>query len=311
MITAAIGLSHSPLLDRARADPIVERGFSDAVADAAAVMRDARPDAIIVFFPDHMNGFFHGDIPDFALSETADSLGDYGTAPGAIDVPGYLVRSLSASLLAQGIDVPLLSHMIVDHGAAQPMELLRTTSPVIPFFINCALAPRPSFRAVEALGKAIGIWAQAVNKRIVVIGSGGLSHDPPLPIRTAEDLDAPSAPRTLSHQERATRQMRVYDAALTFGTGEAGACRPLSPAWDNALLDALESGRTDIAADWDDQAVIEASGAGGHEVRCWVAAFAALAVAGPYDVRRRHYAPVAEWLTGMGLLAATPSVLKG
>ena len=309
MIAGAICLSHSPLLDRVRAKPTVERAFHAAVADASALLAAAAPDAVIVFHPDHLNGFAHGRIPEFCIGQSEESLGDFGTEPGALEVPAGLAEALADRLAAAGHPVELRSGMIVDHGAAQPLELLGNTAPIIPFFINCALAPRPDFRRVEALGRAVGKWAQSSGKRIVFIGSGGLSHDPPmqaLPAGSEQDT-GPSQPRILDHAARVARQARVYAAAETFAAGKTSKSRPLAPDWDVAFMDALASGRTDVAADWTDPSLTETAGSGGHEVRCWIAAMAALTAAGPYSIHHRFYAPVAEWLTGMGVMAAPPT----
>lgn len=310
MITAAICLSHSPLMDRARADRSVELAFLAAVSDAAATLKDRKSDATIIFYPDHLNGFFHGRVPEFALCRTAEALGDFGTAPGALNVPADLVASLADTLIAQGFDVAVVDEHVVDHGGTQPIELLGIDGPVIPVFINCAVAPRPSIARVEALGAAVGAWAEAQAAGLAIIGSGGLSHDPPLPVRADEDLVSASlgAPRILSHAERVARQARVYSAAEAFTAGRASHSRALAPDWDLAMMEMLSSGMVGVGAQWSDDEISNAAGSGGHEVRCWVAAFAALRAAGDFAVRYRFYAPVPEWLTGMGLLAALPII---
>jgi 2,3-dihydroxyphenylpropionate 1,2-dioxygenase len=41
-----------------------------------------------------------------------------------------------------------------------------------------------------------------------------------------------------------------------------------------------------------------------HEVKTWVAAFAALAAFGDYQARERYYRPIPEWIAGFGSLSA-------
>lgn len=310
MITSSICLSHSPLLDRARAERSVESLFNTTISRTATALAAATPDAVIVFYPDHLNGFFDGPIPDFAMCEAAESLGDWGTAPGNIEVPVDLVRSLSTYLTTAGFNVPVFPSTLVDHGAAQPIELLHVQAPIIPFFINCAALPRPSFKAVEDLGRSVGHWAHANGKRIAIVGSGGLSHDPPLPQRTAHSTGLPMAPKILTHKERVARQARVYAAAEAFAAGSTSLSRPLAPDWDVEFMNALAEGRTDIAENWDDSDVSETGGNGAHEVRCWIAAMAAVSAAGPFEIMDRYYAPVPEWLTGMGILSAVPTSFR-
>ena len=50
---------------------------------------------------------------------------------------------------------------------------------VIPVFINGAAAPMPRTKRVIELGKVIGEYLKSLDERILIIGSGGLSHDPP------------------------------------------------------------------------------------------------------------------------------------
>jgi 2,3-dihydroxyphenylpropionate 1,2-dioxygenase len=43
-----------------------------------------------------------------------------------------------------------------------------------------------------------------------------------------------------------------------------------------------------------------------HEVKTWVAAFAALSAFGPYQTEGRYYRPIPEWIAGFGALGAQP-----
>ena len=74
--------------------------------------------------------------------------------------------------------------MDVDHGTVQPLEGLfgdATTKPVIPIFINSVATPLGPIRRVRALGTAVGDFLAGLGKRVLIVGSGGLSHDPPVP----------------------------------------------------------------------------------------------------------------------------------
>ncbi|MNC20485.1 2,3-dihydroxyphenylpropionate/2,3-dihydroxicinnamic acid 1,2-dioxygenase [compost metagenome] len=44
-----------------------------------------------------------------------------------------------------------------------------------------------------------------------------------------------------------------------------------------------------------------------HEVKTWVAAFAALSAFGPYQASDRYYRPIPEWIAGFGSLSARPA----
>ena len=55
---------------------------------------------------------------------------------------------------------------------------------------------------------------------------------------------------------------------------------------------------------WQDNEVTGVGGTGAHEVRTWVAAFAAQSIMGPYDSKVEYYEVVREWLTGMCVMTA-------
>lgn len=47
-------------------------------------------------------------------------------------------------------------------------------------------------------------------------------------------------------------------------------------------------------------------GGSAHEVRTWIAAYAALAATGSYTMTSRFYEPVPEWIAGFSITTATP-----
>ncbi|WP_459953492.1 DODA-type extradiol aromatic ring-opening family dioxygenase, partial [Mycobacterium avium] len=51
--------------------------------------------------------------------------------------------------------------------------------PVIPVAVNCATAPLPTGRRVAGFGAAVGRFLDSVDQRVLLIGTGGLSHSPP------------------------------------------------------------------------------------------------------------------------------------
>jgi 2,3-dihydroxyphenylpropionate 1,2-dioxygenase len=55
---------------------------------------------------------------------------------------------------------------------------------------------------------------------------------------------------------------------------------------------------------WDNDDMIAQAGNASHEVRTWVAAYAALASAGPYRMTGRYYRPIPEWIAGFAVATA-------
>ncbi len=156
MIVGSICMSHSPLMDTNRAAPETEARFNAAIGKAGTFAAGLEPDLTVVFYPDHINGFFYNLLPAFCVGIEGSSVGDFGTVSGKLDIPEALASECAASLLDAGVDVAISHRLQVDHGAVQPLELLALQYPlsrIIPVFINCAAAPRPSFaRAARALG---------------------------------------------------------------------------------------------------------------------------------------------------------------
>lgn len=312
MIVGGAFLSHTPYLDRARARSDVEQRFHQAVAKAAAEASRLEPSLVVIFFPDHFNGFFYGLMPPYCIGMAAHSIGDFGTVPGKLDVAEELAGACAAFCLGEGCDVAMSHDMRVDHGAAQPLELLFPEAghpPVLPIFINCAAPPLPTMGRVVALGQAIGRWAQTTGQRILVIGSGGISHDPPLPNFQAMSGAARQALISggeAGHRQRLARQSRVFNLGSDFAAGQASSIRSLNPAWDDAILTRLEAGDVDLADIWDDHGVTREAGRGAQEMRCWVAALAAMSAQSDYRMERLFLEEVPEWITSTAVSFAWP-----
>nr|WP_280951756.1 3-carboxyethylcatechol 2,3-dioxygenase [Nitratireductor sp. StC3] len=310
MIVGSVCMSHSPLLERNSADAGIERRFDAAIAAATGYIADLAPDLTIVFHPDHINGFFYDLLPAFCVGAQATSIGDFGTAAGRLSVPEDTAMDLSRFLLGAGIDTAISYKMEVDHGAVQPVEILSAAhdlSNLIPVFINCAAAPRPTFERVRALGCALGDWARQRSERILIIGSGGLSHDPPMPAlanATPEVRSRLINGGELTHAQRVARQARAIEECKKVLAGTSKTL-PLDPAWDRRLLDGFVSGDLTTLDDFSEDEITATGGRGGHEVRSW---FAALAALGPdYKAEELFYEPMDVWLTGMGVLKASPA----
>ena len=310
MIVGSVCMSHSPLMDRNRAKPDTEKRFNAALKKAQDFAADLEPDLTVIFHPDHVNGFFYRLLPSFCVGIEGSSVGDFGTVAGKLDIPAELAMDCAEHVLKDGVDTAVSYQMEVDHGATQPVELLsgeRSLARMIPIFINCAIAPRPSFDRVRAIGAAVGRWAASCPERVLILGSGGLSHDPPIPaLATANPAVRQRLIEggSLGHDARMARQNAVIGegAKLVNGTSKL---LPLDPEWDQMLLDAFSSGNLSGLDDTSDDELTATGGRGGHEVRAWVAALAAM---GPgYNSDVLFYEEIGEWLTGMGVMTATPA----
>ncbi|MFC9557955.1 3-carboxyethylcatechol 2,3-dioxygenase [Rhodococcus sp. NPDC056960] len=311
MSLALLAMSHSPLLEHAELPADVSAELNTAFEQARAFVRDYDPDIIVNLAPDHYNGFFYTLMPAFCIGYAAESIGDYGSQAGRLDVPEEIARGLAEYVIDQGIDLTVSLDMQVDHGAVQPMEVLYgdiAAKPVVPVFLNSVAPPFTPVKRVRMLGEAIGGFLSGLDKKVLLIASGGLSHDPPVPrLATA----TPEQRRALLGQggpitpeARAARQQRVIDAARDFAAGTA-VIQDLAPDWDRELMRILASGDLSPLDAWKPEEMTKIAGNSSHEVRTWIAGYAALGATGSYTVQYSYYRPIRELIAGFGLTTAT------
>jgi 2,3-dihydroxyphenylpropionate 1,2-dioxygenase len=305
-------MSHSPLLNLPGPSRDLLDDIEEAIAQARAFVDDYDPELVVIFSPDHYNGFFYRAMPPFCIGLSASGVGDYGTHSGPLPVPQDLAEQCAEAVLDAGVDVAVSASMDVDHGTVQPLEKLfgnATARPVIPIFVNGVAVPLGPLHRIRALGTAVGGYLATLDKRVLVIGSGGLSHSPPVPTLAT----APPAARErivhgrpMTSEQRQARQTAVMEAARSFAAGESD-LQPLNPAWDQRFLEIVDAGRLDEFDQWSNSFVLYEGGSSAHEIRTWIAAFAALQTAGEYRTRLRYYKQAEELIAGFAIRTATPT----
>jgi len=304
-------MSHSPLLNLPGPSRDLLDDIEGAIAEARAFVEDYDPELVVIFSPDHYNGFFYKVMPPFCIGMNANGVGDYGTHAGPLNVPADLAADCAKAVLGAGVDVAVSASMDVDHGTVQPLEKLfgdATSRPVIPIFVNAIAVPLGPLHRCRALGTAVGAYLATLDKRVLVLGSGGLSHSPPVPtLATAPPavLERIVHGRPMTSDQRQARQATVIDAAKRFAAGGSD-LQPLNPAWDHRFLEIIDAGRLDDVDQWSNSFVLHEGGGSAHEIRTWVAAFAALESAGPYQTEMRYYKPAAELIAGFAIRTAVP-----
>jgi 2,3-dihydroxyphenylpropionate 1,2-dioxygenase len=301
--------SHSPLMTTGieESEQGVQGQFFREMESCAKALHEFNPDLVVVFGPDHFNGFFYELMPAFCIGTAAEATRDWHLPSGTLRVPREIALGCVRHLQARDFDVALSHAMKVDHGITIP--LLKLTGAldrydVMPVFINCAADPRPSFRRVRGLGAAIGEFLAGQDMRITVVGSGGLSHDPPTP---RIDHNAPAATERLVKRQTPTqdeydaRESRVIRAARELVVGQ-GPCLPPSEQWDHEFLNSFVDARLENFDAMSDAEIDRVAGFGAHEVRTWVAAGATAQKLGSPRAELRYYHLVPEWITGMGIV---------
>ena len=121
---ALVTMSHSPLMGFT--EPAVEtrERVDMALGGARKFVAEFDPELVVLFGPDHYNGFFYDMMPSFCIGASAESIGDYDTPAGPLLVDHDVAWTFVRAALDAEIDVALSERMYVDHGVAQPLEVL-------------------------------------------------------------------------------------------------------------------------------------------------------------------------------------------
>ncbi|MRD46015.1 protocatechuate 3,4-dioxygenase [Caenimonas koreensis DSM 17982] len=159
--------------------------FFDGFLPVHQWLGEVKPDVAVVFYNDHGLNFFLDKMPTFSVGAAAEYRNaDEGwgipTLPpfkGQPDLSWHLIEHLVDS----EFDITTCQEMLVDHAFTLPLKLFWPQGcPVttVPICINTVQFPLPSAKRCYALGRAVGeaIRSWDSDKRVVVVGTGGLSH---------------------------------------------------------------------------------------------------------------------------------------
>lgn len=310
MARAFLGISHSPLMGLNPVAPAVEQELKAAIASAREQVLAFAPELVVLVAPDHYNGFFNELMPPFCIGTQARSVGDYLTPAGDLNVDADAAVALATRLMDEEFDLAVSRRMQVDHGFAQSLQLLwggLDTPPVLPIFMNAVAQPGiPRLRRCRSLGQAIGRFLDGEPRRTLLIGSGGLSHEPPVP--TLSHPDAAVRERITRRSEptpaeRDAKTQRVMAAGLALAAGNSS-MKPINPEWDHRWMDGLSDGAAglDAICAMGEGSIEKDAGLSAHESKSWLIARSALTADRPLDCTLRHYQAIPEYIAGFGLM---------
>lgn len=190
-LLAGLGTSHVPsigvALDKGLRDSAEWKPFFDGYIPAQDWVARHKPDIAVVIYNDHGNSFFLDRVPTLALG-VADEYrpADEGWGPravpnftGAADFAWHL-----ADRMVEGHFDPLICRELdVDHGLQVPMELVfgrpkAWPVKVVPLLVNTIQYPIPTPQRMWDLGRLLrdAIASYPTNEKVLVMGTGGLSH---------------------------------------------------------------------------------------------------------------------------------------
>jgi 2,3-dihydroxyphenylpropionate 1,2-dioxygenase len=298
-----VGLSHSPFWEWEQPVSGPGAAFVAKVTEARGRCAQAAPDAIVIFGPDHFRNFFYDSLPPFCIgTERCHGFGDYGTPKGELPLARALARGILEHLMGAGFDPAQSADMGVDHGLTQSYAVLTPSPavPLVPIMVNAGGAPLPSMRRCHAFGRAVGdaIRASDAVARVLVVGSGGMSHWP-----KSMSLDNPALDERTRDYAIHGRKCALEDSAARVASviARRGQVRGrVNPEFDQWVIGRLRANQIEALLDMPSDELERKGGNGAHELRCWVAAI------GAWDgvVQQFGYEPVPEWVTGMGCVAA-------
>lgn len=190
-IVGAFTASHSPGITGfpERAEPAQRAVVEGAFADVRNRITELRPDAIIAVSVEHFTNFFLGNLPAFAIGTAGSYLGPVTAEMGAFlgvdqhDYPGHaaLGAHLYRHALESEFDPALVEGgLAFDENFCVPLKHLDpdSTIPLVPVIVNGVNPPWPTAKRCYDFGRMIrsAVEAQTAAQRVVVLGTGGLSH---------------------------------------------------------------------------------------------------------------------------------------
>lgn len=306
---AFLGMSHSPLLGLNPISPEDQSALDSAMQHAKEAVHAFNPELIVLIGPDHYNGFFNELMPPFCIGTEAVAVGDYTTPAGPLNVPCEQALALADHLMDRHFDIAVSRRMQVDHGFSQALQLLwgddLKTPPVIPVFVNSVAQPSIARLArCRALGEAIGDFLDQLPERTLLIGSGGLSHEPPVPTMQHADPDVReriTVKKTPTPAERDAKTERVKAAGMALANGEAW-MKPLNPEWDLRWMDAMASGDLSALCATSEASIAADAGNSAHESKTWLVARGALPQNKALPCPVRSYRAMPSLIAGYGVM---------
>ena len=291
---AMVSASHSPLLHCHDKEPQDWDALQAAMKKTALWVKAFDPELVIAFGSDHFNGFFLKMMPSFCVGLTAEATSDIGGYPGMLAVPTDTAIAMVEYLRANDIDPAVSYRMTVDHGFSQTIyEILGGLDniPVIPIFINRITTPFVPFRRSRMLGEALGEFTRTLNKRVLFLGSGGMSHHPtryyPALHEASDEVKAwqisgGDDPGSFTPEQWLERlQVMHEEGAKMVANGERTAKdMRLNAESDQRFLAIMTSGNFEQYDHWDQYKLVEEAGIGSMELHAWIAAAAAHKSAG-------------------------------
>ena len=191
-IVGGVGISHQPAMGR-EYDRVLSAGepgerwrpWFDGCRRVSELIDAMAPDHLVVVYNDHLNHFDLDNYPTFAIGvgasfRQADEGGGLRNLPDIPGDAGWGIH-LATHLVEHGFDMTVSQNLAIDHGIYSWLPYLNVMAarlPITPIAVNMIRAPLPTPIRLRQLGAALrqGIEARGSEERVLVIATGGLSH---------------------------------------------------------------------------------------------------------------------------------------
>lgn len=277
---AGLIISHEAKADRGQRDRIYA-GFDTVRRE----IEELAPDAIYMLATDHGRIYPLTMLPPFVIgvSTAAHGIGDAGIPECDVPLHQAFARAILDGGFERDVDLVYSEEMKIDHSFVCPLTLITPgfDVPIVPMVQNCSRPPLPTLRRSHDVGRRLGDAIRSGPAgRVVVIGTGGLSHWVGSEARQAF-LRRPAGDR-YGHEHE-----------FPVEIGERGR---INDAFDRLFVDHLSRGDAPgFVADWSNDRLVTDAGNGAQEIRNW------LTIAGMVEDRPLEliaYEAIPEWHTG-------------
>ena len=308
-------VSHSPLIYfPGRETPDID-AMRAALTGVRARVAAFDPQLIVMLGCDHYGGHQMASMPAFCVGVEATALADVGGFAGTLNVPRGIAVDCVNALRNSDIDVAVSYAMEVDHGFSQALQEIAggvARYPVLPIFVSCLQPPFVPFKRARALGAALARYIGTLDlDRVLILGTGGLSHNPEQLFPAIDDVSDEWRPyHLLGHRQSEVSQAKwiAFEremhqmAAGMLARGEIPAEElKISAAWDRKFLDLIEHGDLATVDSWTPGEVIAGGGFGAMEVLTWIAAAQAMRDASGARPHTAFHCAIPEVGIGFGI----------
>src|SRR5262245_33834989 len=185
-IVFAGALSHAPgIMAWPDAAPAAQKDRVFAGLDTLReVFKASEPEELILVTCEHWANFFLNHISPYCIGRAEEYVGpiEPWLKLDKVKIKGNpgLAAEILQSCYRNDLEPGFAYEMDFDHGTMIPLHFLvpALNLPVVPIMINTLADPQPPVRRCMELGRVVGEVARRSSKRIGIIATGGMSHDP-------------------------------------------------------------------------------------------------------------------------------------